>query len=475
MPAAFTRILLLLCLTSSVFAQDVSVFRKKIYQHAAISICVLDLKSSKTIVQFNAGQGVTPASVLKLLTTGAALELLGPDRRFETKLDYSGKIENGVLTGDVLIRGGGDPSLGSRQAGGKVDSFLAGWVGALQAAGVREIKGRILADARIFDDEPVSPFWLWEDMGNYYAPGIYGLAVFDNSFRLELKSGAAGTRPEMVSIQPEMPGMTIDNHLLAANNDQDSAYLYGAPYQQERRLFGTMPANRASFVIRGDMPDPPAYLAKRFFDELRAAGIKVSGTAGSLRQLTATEQAALNSGALLCSTKSIPLSQMVRIIHEKSDNFYTEYLLRQLALTVSGQPASAREGLKVVRDFWGKRGLDLTALALYDACGLSPNDRVSAAFLAQALRYMSVQSKQAAVFEASLPLAGVEGTVSGFLKGSPLEGKLRLKSGSNQVVNSYAGYLTQKGRSYAVVMMVNYADASRSQIRKDMETFLLSL
>ena len=166
---------------------------------------------------------------------------------------------------------------------------------------------------------------------------------------------------------------------------------------------------------------------------------------------------------------------MIRIIHEKSDNLYTEYLLRHLALTISDKPASVANGLKVVRNFWQKKGLDVSALFLSDACGLSPNDRVSAGFLVEMLQYMSQKSKYPSVFKSTFPLAGREGSVSAFLKGTTLEGKLLLKSGSVQSVTSYAGYYEQNGKSYVVVLMVNYAEANRSQIRKDMEYFLLSL
>ncbi|HET9570835.1 MAG TPA: D-alanyl-D-alanine carboxypeptidase/D-alanyl-D-alanine-endopeptidase [Bacteroidales bacterium] len=462
------RVLLLLCISMSASAQNLSVFRSKPYEHASVSVCVLDLNSPKTIAQYQQALSVTPASVLKLLTTGAALEILGLDFKFETRGLITGEIKNSQLTGDLLIQGGGDPSLGSRQISDKPGAFLADWVQAVQRAGIKKIDGRILVDPSAFDDEGVSPFWLWEDIGNYYATGIYGLNVFDNSFKLELKSGKAGTKAEISGMTPYILGLNIENHLLAADNSLDSAYLYGAPYQYEMRLFGTMPANRTDFSIRGQIPDPSTYLALRLKEELQRAGIVVDGEALSTRLLNYRPS---NLGQTLFKTQSEPLSQLIRIIHGKSDNFYTECLLRRLACSVSDKPGSAGEGIRVVKTFWQKKGLDLSALSMYDACGLSPNDRISAELLAKILKLMASNS----VFVESLPMAGVEGTVSGFLKGTKLEGNLRLKSGSNQVVNSYAGYYRKNGKAYALVMMVNYANESRSRIRKDMETFLLSL
>lgn len=466
---------LFLCLTFHSEAQVSKIFGKKIYQHASVGICVLDMNSSRKVVDLNAKLCIEPASVAKLVTTAVALETFGPDYRFETKIEYTGKIDNGVLQGDLWIRGGGDPCLGSRQTGEQTNAFMNQWVEAVKAAGIQEINGSVYADASLFDDEPVSPYWLWEDMGNYYAPGIYGIAVFDNSFQLELKSGAVGTKPEIVSVKPDLPELTLENNLTAVNNDLDSAFFYGAPYQWDRRLFGTMPANRNSFVIKGDLPDPPAFLAVYFRNELLKKGILVRGKAVSTRLLKDKTKRSALQAHLLCTTSSIPLAKMIRIIHEKSDNLYTEYLLRHLALTVSDKPASVRNGLQVVRDFWKNKGLDVSALFLSDACGLSPNNRISPDFLAGLLRYMATNSKYASVFKSSLPLAGREGSVIGFLRGTSLEGKLRMKSGSVQSVTTYAGYYEQKGKSYVFVLMVNYADANRFQIRKDMEYFLLSL
>ena len=124
----FLHTLLLLCVSLSATAQNTAVFRAKSYEHAAISVCVLDLNTSKVVAQVNQHQSVTPASVLKLLTTGAALEMLGPEYRFETKLLTSGILDKNQLTGDLWIQGGGDPSLGSRQVPGNPEAFLADWL-----------------------------------------------------------------------------------------------------------------------------------------------------------------------------------------------------------------------------------------------------------------------------------------------------------------------------------------------------------
>lgn len=449
-----------------------SIFGNEKYAHSSISICVKDIQKGKTIESMNSGVSIVPASVMKLVTTATALELLGPDYRFRTILGYKGEIRNKVLNGDIYIVGGGDPSLGSRRFSSDQTSFLREWVRAVKAAGIDSVNGKIIADPRIFNDEPLSPFWTWEDIGNYYAAGIYGLGAFDNSFLMRLKSGDAGSRPEILSVYPEMPLLKFDNQLVSANNAKDSAYFYGIPYDWHRRILGTMPANRSRFLIRGDIPDPPFYVAYLFRKALNENGIFVKGDPVSL---PSEHDSYVKDIEPLCITDSPVLSKIISMILEKSDNLYTEYLLRQIAMVKSDEPASARTGLQEIRDYWQKKGLDVSSLYMVDGCGLSPLNRVSASFLTDLLGYMLTKSEYSAVFKNCLPLAGVNGSVADFLKGTRLEGKIYLKSGSMQGVTCYAGFYERNGHALAVAVMVNYLHLTGNQVRKDIEDFLLAL
>jgi len=449
-------------------------FAGETYEHSGISICVIDHETGKIQVSLNKDQAIMPASLVKLVTTATALELLGPDHRFKTKLEYSGELKDGILNGDIYIRGGGDPGLGSRHFNENQQNFLKEWINAISKAGIKVINGNIIADPCIFDDEPVSPYWLWEDIANYYAAGIYGLGIFDNSFKLNLKSGKTGTRPEIESIIPPLPGLSVENRLLAASNNKDSAYFYGAPYQWNRILLGTIPSDRATFSIRGDIPDPPFYFANLLKETLMGKGIDVKGKPFTINTLP-RDYNIMKETTLLYTELSVPLWRIIDVINKKSDNLFAEYLLRHIALTCSKKPASAREGLRVINDFWKKKGLDVSSIYMVDGCGLSPMDRISSDFLARLLDYMVSRSKYSELYEESLPLAGIQGSVSEFLKDTQLVGKVRLKSGTMQGVTCYAGYYRKNGRLLVVVMMINHMYLPRNQVSKDMEDFLLSL
>ena len=471
------RILLILVLmTTYLFvnaANASSKFSKKIYKNSGISICVMNAANAKTEISHSKNLSLVPASVLKIVTTATALELLGPDYRFKTTLEYSGEIVDGVLNGNLYVIGGGDPGLGSRHFNENPEEFLNKWIEVLNDFGIKVINGDIIADAGYFGDEPVSPFWLWEDIGNYYAAGIWGLGLFDNSFTLNLKSGKPGTRPEIVSLNPEIPGLLIDNRLVSADNSKDSAYFYGGPMQSERVLHGTIPANRDWFSIKGDIPNPPFYFACLFRQKLMAGGIEVKG-----KPMTAPNsdgQGNQYKTTLIHIEYSMPLKRIIRITNEKSDNMFAEYLLRHIAKTAYQKPATARDGLNVIKEFWKNNNVDVSSLQMFDGSGLSPMDKLSSDFLVRVLYHMAKKSKYGDIFEESLPLAGIEGSVSGFLKDTPLVGKVRLKSGTMQGVTCYAGYYRKNGKLFIVSLMANHLYVPRNQVRKDFEDFLVLL
>ncbi|NLE31955.1 MAG: D-alanyl-D-alanine carboxypeptidase/D-alanyl-D-alanine-endopeptidase [Bacteroidales bacterium] len=432
-------------------------------------VYVVEVSSGQVLTASNEHIPLVPASTLKLVTTATALELLGPDHRFETALEYVGSVREGVLKGDLVIRGGGDPSLGSRHMGEEQWAFLETWVNQVKAAGIKQVYGHIVADASYFDEEPLSPFWLWEDIGNYYAAGVHGLGVHDNSYTLHLRSGAPGSQPIILGTEPSLPHLHVDNHLMAADNNKDSAYLYVQPWIWTRSLYGTMPANRADFSIKGDLPDPPLQAAVYLYEALKKAGISVQEPAVTVRSYPLPRSSGVRLG-VVCSP---PLRRLVEIILHHSDNHYAECLLRHLAAVRFAPPLTARNGLAVIQQHWQSTGLDMSGLIMVDGSGLSPVNRLSARFLGQLLMHMATRSEQSKVFEALLPRAGLEGTVSNFLANTPLAGKARLKSGSNQYTTAYAGYCLRNGSKQVVVLVVNHGLISRQQVRNDLTDFLL--
>lgn len=438
-------------------------------QTAAIGICVRDMEKNKVVAAYNSRQGFVPASLVKLLTTATLWELYDPDEVLETRVTYTGTVDDeGVLKGDLYVRGVGDPSLGSEYSLQPKDGFEKDCIQALKKAGIRRISGRVIADASLFDREGVSPKWLWEDLGNYFAAGAYGINFSDNMYRLTLRSGKPGSRPEIVGISPVIKGLRFENYLTAKSNYKDSAYIYGMPFSNERAVCGSIPAGRKAFVVKGDMPDPVSFLAEHLTGALEKAGIPVEAGAG-------TDFKGEKNGEerVLFSFRSDPLQRMVRVTNERSNNLYAECLLRLIALK-KYRIGSASGGIEVMRHFWKEKGVRMDGLFLYDGCGLSPINRVSPDLLCEILTLAACHPEKGSAFCRTLPLAGREGTVSSFLKRTPLEGKIRLKSGSMGQVQCYAGYYTGKNK-YAVAIMINDFSLSRNRLKERLQTLLVSL
>lgn len=434
---------------------------------ASIGVLVKNLRTGEILAAHNENTVLTPASTMKLISTCTALELLGGDYRFQTFLETDGSVQDGVLRGNLYIRGGSDPSLGSYKVGDR--GFMNKWVAALQKAGIRQIDGDIVADMTLLSAEGVNPGWVWEDIGNYYAPGIYALAYLDNTMNITLRSGAVGTKAEVLTTYPDYPGIAFENQILCAAQNTDGAFVHGLPLDDRRFLVGTVPANQGSFGLKGDLPNPGWLLALHLKRALATAGIRVSGEADYRVGLPARGER-----TLLYTHSSYPLRDLVRETNMQSNNHYAEQIFRLLG-TRAAVPASIQNALDVELQCWRGRGVDLGSARIVDGCGLSPSNAVSPRQFVDLLTYMNGSPNQAD-FYASLPVSGQTGTLRGLLGGTALEGRVHAKSGTIGGVKTYAGYLEMpNGDRLAFAVMVNNSVGKMKVAQGIIARYLLAL
>lgn len=428
-------------------------------ESASISTLVVNARTGDILDSYNPDLVLTPASCTKLLTTCTALELLGADFRFSTYLESGAPVVNGVLQGDLFIRGTGDPTLGSRRVGDPL--FLRRWVSALRRQGINHINGRIVADLSWFDDDAANPDWQWEDMGNYYAPGISAIAYLDNTMVLNLRSGVIGEGVEVVSTNPVYPGLEFVNAIKAAPISYDDAYVRGVPFSNTRYLRGRVPANRETFGLKGDLPNPGLLLAIHLKSALLDSGIVVDGEASwTLDPDTLPRR-------VLYEYQSEPLSEIVKETNMESNNLYAEQLFRYLGSRI-GTPATIEGSLSVERQCWTNRGVDLRAAILHDGCGLAYNNAISARQFVGLLQYMQKRSKSWEAFYESLPVSGESGTLKSLLKDTPLQGRVHAKSGTIAHVKSYAGYIeAPNGDTYIFAVILNHT-ACKSRVSQNL-------
>lgn len=435
-------------------------------RNANVSLLVKDAATNQTLYEYRPNSCTTPASTMKLVTTATALELFGADYRFETRLCIAGTItKDSILDGNLIIQGGGDPTLGSEKLGER--NFLPQWVTAIKAAGIRKINGRIIADESNFEDQVINPKWTWEDMGNYYAPGIHGISYLDNTFRTVFRSGKIGTTPEILRYEPEVPGLTLENHLKSTSISYDAAYYFGAPNSNFRTIYGQIPSEKAEFVVKGDIPKPALLLAQHLTIQLRENGIDVT-------EYPSVETLAGVEGTVFYKYYSPKLAEIITETNVKSNNHFAEYLLK-LVGSQNASVATTANAISTIRSFWKKRELPVDQLFQYDGSGLSPCDAVSPAFYVDLLTYMRSKSKYSTDFYNSLPVSGGRGTLSTVLVNTRLQGKVHAKSGTIESVKSYAGYVELKNRTLVFAIMVNNPSGTTHEVVKKIEGFLLQI
>jgi D-alanyl-D-alanine carboxypeptidase/D-alanyl-D-alanine-endopeptidase (penicillin-binding protein 4) len=458
-------LILLLINSLALYAQTpaalVNFLNKKNLAHASVGFKAIDLATKRTIASHNENMSLTPASNLKIVTTTTALELLGNKFRFETLLFYDGSIQGDTLNGNLYIKGSGDPTLGSEFIPGDKENFLREWLAAINHAGIRKISGNIIALDQLFGYEGIAPKWLWEDLGNFYAPGIYGISVFDDMYRVYLQSSAPDSATIVLSMEPQVYNLQITNEIKASDDFSDNAWVSGLPFGYEMRLYGTIPTHQHSYAVRGAIPDPGLFLARYFRDYLQKNGITAEGEATTYR----LHPVVPSGEKLLSVVYSADLASIGKATNIWSNNQYAEHLYKVLTVLDSVD----------IQDYWKKKGLDSSALFMQDGSGLSPQNAISTAFLIDILSYMYKQSGTSGAFYQSLPVAGRDGTVASLLKDTHLEGKAHLKSGSISNVQSYSGYIESKGKIYAVSLIINNFTGARSVLKKEIEQLLLGL
>ncbi len=454
--------------------------RKSIVQGASVSFMVKEVKTGAVLYEYESKRQLTPASVMKTVTTASALEMLGEDFRFETSVLYDGEIHNGVLNGNLYIYGSGDPTLNSSKLKSPKDSITELWARAIQEAGIHEVTGSLIADESFFDTEGVSMKWMREDIGSDYGQGCYGLNIFDNQYALYLKSGATGTKPQIKESNPNMSFITFHNYLKALPRAKDSCFIVGFPFSNERYLYGVIPTHKSHFKLTGDIPDPALYSAQYVHSFLNDKGINIKGAPTCHRILSESGKWKETQRKPLITTYSPTLKEISRILCFVSHNLYADALIKTLGAKYyvsSSQEAlsSFEKGAHVIKHYWDEKGLDTSSLWMFDGSGLAITNKVTTEFLCDLHIYMATRSDVSESFVHSLPRAGKDGTLRNMMKGSALQEKARLKSGSMSRVLCYAGYIDKDGKRYAVALLVNNFTGKSRQMKAAVEELFLSL
>jgi len=397
--------------------------------------------------EYNGDYLIRPASNLKLVTSAAYLDLLGPDFKFETVLYGSGEQRENRWNGDLYIRGAGDPSINGEAYDDPLFLFQR-WYSILDSMGVEVINGNVIGHDGYFDDVPYPRGWEWDDLSYYYAPEISALSFNKNVVDLEVRAdGQPGSKPSITWFPFETPYVQFINEQRITPGDTSFDESY-------RRDLGSNSIYLKSTLPEGhyeteplSVHNPSLYFIDTFKRYLQLMGIRVEG-----QLLLSEEPIAWNEGGFteLNRHRSRPLHTMIDRLNRESDNLYAEMLLKTLVAERYGVPGSTELGLEIMKGFMNDHGFDTTAVTLRDASGMAPATLLKTSDLNRFL----VDMQEMPYFDQyynSLSVAGRNGTLQYRFYNSDVSNNFFGKTGFMSGVRSISGYLNTAGGERLVI------------------------
>ncbi|WP_418313195.1 D-alanyl-D-alanine carboxypeptidase/D-alanyl-D-alanine-endopeptidase [Porphyromonas sp.] len=425
---------------------------------ARYGVSVWRIDEDKPLLDYRGRERFTPASVTKIFSTATALIALGADYQFPTEIGYRGEItSDGILKGDLIIVGHGDPSLESKHYPRRKGIFYEQVYLALQQAGIQQIRGRIVVDASAYCDEGYLNAWPREDWGRRYAPAVYGVNLCDNIMQVGISAQevARGAKAPTF-LHPTTPGHAWQMDIQLVKRGNRLSISANRDSRTTRRLSGRL-ARRSSKrqIISCDLSNPAMALALQLAEHLQRRGIELA----DCQSVAYYDKSAPTLTTLLDIYLSPHLSELIRTCNYHSVNLYAEALLRstgnRFGSVQQGVCISTSEALRQEMNYWRETcSLSADELALYDGSGLSRHSKLSPyALTATLLQIYRLPLPISDPFILSLPQVGREGTVRNLFPATQLTAYF--KSGSIRGVQNYAGYVSYNGHTYCVSLLAN--------------------
>lgn len=455
---------------------------------ALVSVRVESLTASRELYTRQPGALVMPASVMKIVTAAVAAERLGWEHRFTTRLEHTGSVSDGVLAGDLVVTGEGDPSIAAQDL--RSAPLFLEWAQALRSAGIRRIDGRILGDDRAFDDEGLGAGWAWDYLAAGYAAPSGALSYNENVAVLRIGAAASDGSLAAIEMGPPGHGLEVINEVMTTPaNIPASIALSRLPGSQRLTIRGTVPVGSGTLVRTTAIDNPTAYFVEALRLALIESGIIVSGAAVDADTVPA---AALGGRRhAIADHRSAPLSSLIGYAMKVSQNFYGDMLLKAIGRSAPSPGAgpnasggadgtsvvgSAESGRQIVRQAVAAWNLPVDSLVMADGSGLSRYNYVSADLLVGVLKRMWTDERLRGPFVASLPVGGHDGTLEARMRNTPLDRRVQAKTGTISNVRSLAGYaLTASGDRLVFAIVANHFTAPTAQIDAVTERLLEEL
>ncbi len=439
-------------------------------------LLIVDAESGETLYEQNADKYFLPASNMKLFTTALALAKLGPEFRFHTTLETRGALSSeGVLSGDVVLVGRGDPNLSNRkfpyelkeEFEGPQEKALVELADALAAKGVGEISGDVIGDDSYFPRERYPNGWEIDDMVWEYGAAISAIVVDDNTVAVTLTPGEQAGTPVQAAVNPSTPDFTVENDVTtSAAEVKSDLTLTREPGSNLVVVKGSLPAKSAPRKLVLAIEEPAQHAAVLLRRLLEERGIKVAGVA----RVNHAQTESGGDPAVLAEHVSVPLGDAVKLINKISQNLHTEMLLRTVARQV-GAWTTPDELMQVPTEFYAAAGITPGDVIQTDASGLSRHDLVTPRAIVTLLNFAQKQPWFGPYF-ASLPVAGTDGTLEDRMKNTLAAGRIHAKTGSVEHVRTLSGFAETPGGRRLIFSFLSNNQGGKSHEAADALTGL---
>jgi D-alanyl-D-alanine carboxypeptidase/D-alanyl-D-alanine-endopeptidase (penicillin-binding protein 4) len=441
-------------------------------RRALVAVSVQSLTRGDVLFRYHADRLVMPASNMKLVTLAAAAERLGWDYAFDTTVASTTPIgPDGSLAGDLVIIGGGDPTIGGEN--GPADPILDTWAAQLWDRGLRRVEGRVIGDDNAFAERPLGPGWAWDDLWADYSAPVGALQANEDAAELDVTPAALAGLPASVVVRQPESGLLIESTVGTSDAGVEAnVEVERAPGSLLLRVHGSVPVGSQPFARHVAVDNPTLYAARLFVSALNRRGIDVEGGAADIDDLSI---GSVVVGPPLVVHRSAPLSEAALVLMKVSQNQYAETLLRVLGRNTA-HPATPEDGRAAVLDVLSGWGIFSDSIVMADGSGLSRYNYLTADALGTILRKMYENPRHRAAWLRVLPVAGADGTLERRFTGPPLAGLLRAKTGTLSNVRALSGYLpAANGEMLAFSIVVNNVTGTRQDVEAPVDAALARL
>ncbi len=473
----YKTLVLILLLQATSFAQTISISEQinndSELNNISIGFYAVEAKTGKVLIDINSDKNLKPASNLKLLTTIAALKVLGEYTRFETKIMYSGYFDDDdILAGDLYIIGGGDPTIASKYFKKNKNRFITELKVALKKAHIKTVEGNLIIVDTLFKGQATPTTWVWGDIGNYYGAGVSSFAIFDNQYKIYFNTKVKlNDTVKVLKIEPKTD-INLINEVTATKTRRDRSNIYGSELSNKRIITGELPINKDSFIVKGSILNPENVLANYIKFELeKDSSLQIKGKTIIQKKMDKAEK--LN---LLAVYKSPTVKEIIDKTNLYSINLYAEMLLRHIDLKLEGKGTNSSATRKL-KNYWTQQGLNDNNMKFYDGSGLSSYNLISTKQLVKVLQIAYADSIFFNSFKSSLPISGKSGTLKRMFKNTNLVGKIYAKSGSMSGVRAYSGFIFTQDETNPTIFSIifnNYTIKS-NVVKAKIQQLILSL